>query len=74
MHRSLFKVILALNSALLFLKLLVFKFRLGISEIFMCPMSALQIKSVLLDALQLIMTLVGMLTYLEPKIVSLNIL
>jgi hypothetical protein len=42
MHCSLFKFTL---SVLLFWKLLVLKFLLGISEIFLCSMSALEIKS-----------------------------
>jgi hypothetical protein len=47
---------LVLNSVLPFLKLLVFEFLLGISENFLCKMSALEVKFVpLLDALQLVM-------------------
>jgi hypothetical protein len=63
----LFKFTLVLNSVL-FWKLLVFEFLLGVSETFLCMVSALQVKSVpVLDALHLLM-FVGMLMYLEPKL------
>jgi hypothetical protein len=71
MHCFLFKFTLVLNSALLFWKLLVFESLLGISETYLCSISAPQVKIVpLLDALQLLMLFVGMLTYLGPKIFS----
>jgi hypothetical protein len=68
MHCSLFKFTLALNSALLFWKLFVFELLLGIIKNFLCSMSALLAKIVLLlDARQTLMSFVGKLTYLEPK-------
>jgi hypothetical protein len=75
MHCSLFKFALALNSDLLFWKLLVFKFLLRISENFLYSMSAILVKIVLLlDALQLIMLFAGTLTYLEANLFLLIII
>jgi hypothetical protein len=55
------------DSALLFLKLLVSEFRLGISEILHCSMAAPQAKlAPLLDVHQLLMLSAGTLTYLDP--------
>lgn len=55
MHCSLLNFTLILNFALLFWKVLAFELVLGISECFLCSMSALPVKIVLLDALQLLM-------------------
>jgi hypothetical protein len=53
-----------LNSVLLFWKLLVSEFLLGISETLLCSMSASHVKIVpLLDVHQLIMLFAGPLTY-----------
>jgi hypothetical protein len=53
MHSSLLKFTLALNSVLLFWKMMVFGFLLAVSEIFLCSTPYLLIKTVLLlDALQ----------------------
>jgi hypothetical protein len=74
MHSFIFKLTLALNSVLLFWKLLVFEFLLGTSETVLCSMSAPQADIVpLLDALQLLMLSAGTSTYLEPKMFSLII-
>jgi hypothetical protein len=55
---SCLKFTAALNSALLFWKLLVFDFLFGISKTFLCSMSALLVKTILLlDALQILMFL-----------------
>jgi hypothetical protein len=71
MHCFLFKFTLALTSVLLFWKLLVFEFLLGIPETLLCSMSAPQVNIVpLVDALQLLMLFAGSLTYSEPKISS----
>jgi hypothetical protein len=65
---SFFKFTFAINSGILFWKLLLFKYLLSISENFPCSISALQVKTVLLlDALHLIMLFVGMMAYVEPK-------
>jgi hypothetical protein len=61
MFSFLLKFNLGPNSALLFLKLLVFEFRLGISET-----SGYSALVPLLDSRQLLMTSVGMLTYSRP--------
>jgi hypothetical protein len=69
MNCSFFKLALILNSVLLFRKLFVFKFLLGISETLLCSVSAPQVKIIpLLDALRLLMFVAGFLTYLEPKL------
>jgi hypothetical protein len=65
-HHSLFKFSLVLNSALLFFELLVFEFLLGIPETFLCSVSAIQVKIVLLDAPQQLMMFVGVLACLRP--------
>jgi hypothetical protein len=71
MHCFLFKFTVALNSVLLFWKLLVFEFPLGISETLLCSMSAPQVKIVpLLHAYHPLMFFAGTLTYLEPKPLS----
>jgi hypothetical protein len=68
----LLKFTLVLNSALLFRKLLVFEFLLGISEISHCSMSAPYVKIVpLLDVHQLLILFAGTLTHSEPRKVSL---
>jgi hypothetical protein len=68
MQRSLFKFTLVVNSVLVFRELLVYEFLLGVSQTLLCSVSVHQVKFVLLlDALQLIMLFVGMLTYLERK-------
>jgi hypothetical protein len=55
MHSSLFIFTFGLNSVL-FWKLMVFEFLLGILETFLCPVSGLQVKiALLLDTLQLLM-------------------
>jgi hypothetical protein len=60
---ALFKFTLALW------KLLILEFLLGMSETFLCPVSAFQGKIVLLlDALQLLMLFVVTLAYLERKL------
>jgi hypothetical protein len=53
---------------------LVLNFLLGISEIFLCSISAPQVNIVLLDAPQLLMLFVGTLTYLEPSLFLLIII
>jgi hypothetical protein len=45
-----------------------FEFLLGMSETFLCSLSAVQVKSVLLVALQRLMLLVRTLTQLERKL------
>jgi hypothetical protein len=68
MHSFLIKSILVINSALLFWKLLVSEFLLGISETLHCSMSAPPVKIVhLLDVHQLPMLFAEMLTYLVPE-------
>jgi hypothetical protein len=63
----LIKFTLVSKSALLFWKLLVSEFLLGISEILHCSVSAPHVKIVpLLDVHQLLMLFAVMLTYLEP--------
>jgi hypothetical protein len=63
----LLKFTLVTNSALLFWKLLVSEFLLGISEILLCSMSARHLKIVpLLDVHQLLMLSARTLTFLEP--------
>jgi hypothetical protein len=60
MHSSLLKFIVGLNFALLFWKLLVFGFLFDILETFLCLVSVLLVKIVLLlDALQRLMLFVG---------------
>jgi hypothetical protein len=67
MPSFLLKFTLVPNSALLFLKLLVFEFRLGISETSGYSALVPHANSVpLLDFPQLLMTFVGMLTYSRP--------
>jgi hypothetical protein len=68
MHSVLFKFVLVLNYVLMFWKLLVFEFLLGISEIFLCSIFAL-----LLDVHRLPI-FARTLTYLEPTTYSLIIL
>jgi hypothetical protein len=51
--------------------MLVFQFLIGISETFLCSMSALLLKIVLLDGLQLLMLFAGTLTYLRDETLSL---
>jgi hypothetical protein len=66
MHSSFFKFTLALNSDLLFWKLLFFAFLLGISETFVCSVSALRVKiALLLDVCHLLLLFSGTLTYVE---------
>jgi hypothetical protein len=63
----LLKFTLVPNSALLFLKLLVFEFRLGTSETSGYSALVLHANTVpLLDLPQLLMTYIGMLTYSRP--------
>jgi hypothetical protein len=63
----LLKFALVPNSALLFLKLLVFDFRLGISETSGYSVLVPRANTVpLLDLRQLLMTFVAMLTYSRP--------
>jgi hypothetical protein len=67
MHCSFFKFTSA--SVLLVRKLLVFEFLLGISETFLCSVSALLVKIVLmLDVPQLLKLSVDTSMYLEPKL------
>jgi hypothetical protein len=74
MHFFLLKSTLVLNSALLFWKLLVSEFLLGISETLYCSMSALHVKIVpLLDVHQLLMLFAGTLTYSESETFTLII-
>jgi hypothetical protein len=69
MWYSSFQFNLALNSVLLFWKLLVFEFLLGVSQNFVCSVSVFLAKTViLLDALQLLVLFVGTLIYFEPKL------
>jgi hypothetical protein len=69
------KFTLALNSVLLFWKLLIFEFLLSMSENILDSMSALQVKIVLfLDVFQVLMLFVRVLMYLEPKLFHLIIL
>lgn len=69
MHSSLFKFALALNSALLFRKLLGPEFLLRISENFLCSILALTVETVLLlDALHMLIFFLGTLAYLESKL------
>jgi hypothetical protein len=73
MHFFLFRFTLVLN-CVLFWKLLVFEFLLGISETLFCSMSAPHVKIVpLLDVLQLLMLFAGALRYSAPKAFSLII-
>jgi hypothetical protein len=66
---TLFKFTLVLNSALLFLKLLALEILLGMSETFLCSMSALSVKIIrLTDALQPLTSFVGTLTFLKQKL------
>jgi hypothetical protein len=67
---SLFKFISALNSVPLFWKLLVFKFLLGTSEIYLCLLPPIPGENIilLLDAFQQIMLFVRVGMYLEPKL------
>jgi hypothetical protein len=74
MHSFLLKSTVVLNSAILFWKLLVSEFLLGISETLQCSMSALQVKIVsLLDAHQPLMLFARTLTYSEPETFALII-
>jgi hypothetical protein len=75
MHYFLFKFTSVLNSAFLVWKMLVFEFLLGMSENLLFSMSALQVQIVLffLEELQLLMLIVGTVTYLEPKLFLLTI-
>jgi hypothetical protein len=74
LHCSLFKFALFLNSVLVFWKLLIFEFLLGISETSLCSTSVPKVKIVpLLDVLQLPMLFARMFTYLETKLFSLII-
>jgi hypothetical protein len=67
----LLKFTLASNSALLFWKLLVSEFLLGIKEILGCSLSTPLVKIVpLLGVNQLLMLPAGTLTYLHPGIIS----
>jgi hypothetical protein len=68
MHYSLLKFTFVLNFVLIYWKLLIFEFLLGIRETFLCSMAAVEVKIVhLLDVLQLLMLFAGTLTYLEPE-------
>jgi hypothetical protein len=74
MHSFLFKFTFVLNSVLLFWKLLVVEFLLGISATLLCSMSAPHVKIVpLLDVHQLLMLFARMLTFSEPRTFSLII-
>jgi hypothetical protein len=64
---SLFTFTLAVNSVL-FWKLLVFKFLLGMSENFVCSVSAVLLTIILLDALQLLVLFVGTSVYLKVNL------
>jgi hypothetical protein len=67
----LLKFTLVLNSALLFWKLFVSEFLIGISETLRCSMSAPHVKIVpLLDVHQLLMLFAETLTFSEPGIFS----
>jgi hypothetical protein len=69
MHRSSFKFALILKLVLPFWIVLVFELLLNISEIILCSMSALQVKTVLrLDAQKLLMLFVGTVIYLKRKL------
>jgi cytochrome b subunit of formate dehydrogenase len=69
MHSSLFKFTLALNSVLLFLKMLVFEFLLGISGIFLCSTSLSSSKNCpSARYASVLMLFVGTLTYLGQKL------
>jgi hypothetical protein len=75
MHSFLFKFTSAINSDLLFWKLLVFEFLLGISNTLLCSVSAPQVQIVpLLDVLQLLMSFAATLNYSEPRTFFLIIL
>jgi hypothetical protein len=66
MHYSLFKFTVVWNTALPFWKLSVFESLLGISETFLCSISTLHLKTVLLqDVHQLLMLSAGTLMYLK---------
>jgi hypothetical protein len=66
MHYSLSMCKLVWNTALPFWKLLVFETLLGISETFLCSVSALHLKTILLqDVHQLLMLSAGILMYLK---------
>jgi hypothetical protein len=69
MHCFLFEFTLVLTTDLLFSKLLVSEFLLSLAENFLCSMSAVLVKIVLLlDAPQLLMLFVGTLTYMKRKL------
>jgi hypothetical protein len=72
MHCTLLRLIVSLNSALPFWKLLVFEIQFGMSYSFLCSISSLEARIVVIDALQLLMYFVGLLMYLKKKSVSLN--
>jgi hypothetical protein len=61
-------ILFVMINALLFWELLVFVFVFDISETLICLTSAFQVKTVLLDALQLLMLFAGTLTYSEPNV------
>jgi hypothetical protein len=70
---SLFCFSFALNTVILFWKLLVFEFLLYTSQNFLCSISALRVNNTVFlpDALQLLILFVGTLTYLEPTMLLL---
>jgi hypothetical protein len=71
MHSFLFKFTLVLNSVLLFWKLLVFEFLVGISDTLIYSMPVPHVKIVpLLDVHQLLMLFAAALTYSESRTFS----
>jgi hypothetical protein len=71
MFSFLLKFTMVSKSALLFWKVLISEFLLGISEIVYCSMSAPRVKIVpLLDVHQLLMLFAETLTYSEPRTFS----
>jgi uncharacterized protein (DUF486 family) len=73
MQFSLSKFTVVWNTALPFWKLSVFEFLLGISETFICSVSAVNLKTVLQDVHQLLMLSAGTLMYLKQKLFPLVI-
>jgi hypothetical protein len=74
MYSFLLKFTFVLNSVLVFWKLLVFEFLLGITETLHCSMSVLHVKIVLLlDVHQQLMLSARMLKYSEPRTFTLII-
>jgi hypothetical protein len=74
MNSFLFKFTLVLNSVLLFWKLLVFEFLLGISETLLCSVTTHRVNfSLFFDVHELLILFAGTLTYSEPRTFSLII-